>query len=174
MHSHPTVGARLRPESARLHRLVSSMPAAGALLPRVADPRPAQPTLPLDELPDPAPPLGGADHHVRELAAALTTSLIEVIAGIRPAPQLGGWVSPEVFALVDRLAKSGQGAGLRIKSLRVQTPNAVVIEVAAHLQQRGRSKAAALRLHKRAGRWQATELEIALQDHQTSQGREAA
>jgi Family of unknown function (DUF6459) len=164
----------LRPELAQLRRLNAGAPAATELLPRSVDPRPAQPTLPLSDPPKQEPTSTLADHQARQLAAALVTSLVEVIAGRRPAQQLSAWVSPEVYVLIEKLAKTQRGSDIHLRSIRVQTPRPQVIEIAVHLVQRGRSKAAALRLHIVAGRWQATGLEIALEARRINQARAAA
>ena len=171
---HRPPATALRPELARLRRLNTGAPAATALLPRSVDHRPAQPTLPLDEPPEPVPTSTLADHQARQLAAAVTTSLVEVIAGRRPAQQLSAWASPEVFGLIEKLAISHRGSDIRLRSIRVQTPRPQVIEIAVHLVQRGRSKAAAVSLRIVAGRWQATGLEIALEARRINQVRAVA
>jgi len=51
----------------------------------------------------------------------------------------------------------------------VQTPHPRLIEVAAHLTQGGRSRAAAILIVQRNGQWQATALTIALQSDHISQ-----
>lgn len=101
----------------------------------------------------------------RRLAGSLASALVEIIAGRRSPQQLSGWASPKVQEVVTQLNRSQRCSGLRLRSIRVQQINDLVIEVAAHLTQTGRSRAAALRISRGEGRWQATELVIML-DHQ--------
>lgn len=101
----------------------------------------------------------------RRLAGSLASALVEILAGRRGPQQLSGWASPKVQELVTQLSRSQRCSGLRLRSIRVQQINDLVIEVAAHLTQTGRSRAAALRITRDDGRWQATELVIVL-DHQ--------
>jgi hypothetical protein len=121
-----------------------------------------QPTLPLiaDSAQYPTAEIG-PDERLRGLASSLTTALVEVISGQRPHQQLSGWATAEVQDLTARLCRARQ-TGLRLRSIRVQMPSPVAIEVAAHLTVDGRSRAAALRLVRQDGRWLATQLTIAL------------
>ena len=69
----------------------------------------------------------------------------------------------ELLSLVEHLQRARRGQGLRLRSVRVQTPSAAAIEVSAHLTQGTASRAAALRISRRRGSWVATHLAIALQ-----------
>jgi hypothetical protein len=109
-------------------------------------------------LPDPTP-----------WAGRLVQALIEVVAGVRPAPQLVRWTTTEVYESVQRKAlrsahESRTGAPRRIaeivRSLHVSEPGDGIAEVCAVVQQGPRCRAIALRLEGLDGRWQCTALQI--------------
>jgi hypothetical protein len=96
--------------------------------------------------------------------------LAEVMTGGRPLHQLGRWVSPEVYASVARrhavaLRRLPAGrrairARVRVLRVRVCEPAPGVAEAAIVLTDTIRSRALALRLVARDGRWVVTELEV--------------
>lgn len=122
---------------------------------------PRQPMLPLAQassealIEEPRPEIDG-------LARQLIAALIEAIAGHRPPTQLRAWVAGGVYELAGELARSGAGAGLTIRSLRLQAPGPKVIEASVHLHQAGRSRAAAIQLTYTDHHWQVTTLELGL------------
>jgi hypothetical protein len=124
---------------------------------------PEQPVLPMMLPPDVVDttdlPL---DPALRQLAASLTAALVEVLAGRRSAQQLELWVVPDVLSLLEHLRRARGGDGIRLRSVRVQAPSESALEVSAHLTQGDASRAAALRISRRRGRWVATHLAIAL------------
>ncbi|PKQ32840.1 MAG: hypothetical protein CVT62_01960 [Actinobacteria bacterium HGW-Actinobacteria-2] len=154
----PSASTALDPADARLER--AGVRLAPFLLATLPAPSPHQPMLPL---PAPSPPdateVGRPDTDA--LARQLIAALVEVIAGHRPAPQLRAWVTVEVYELADELARSGNAAGMRIHSIRLQAPEPGIIEAAVHLRQAGRSRAAAVQLTYLDHRWQLTTLEVA-------------
>lgn len=99
---------------------------------------------------------------LRQLAAAVMAALVEVLSGQRSPVQLESWVEPDLLSLLEHLRRTRRGLGLKLRSIRVQTPHEEAIEVTAHLSQGGDSRAAALRISRRRGRWVATHLAIAL------------
>jgi hypothetical protein len=123
----------------------------------------SQPVLPLTVVPDiVAPDQQAVDAELRQLAATLMAALVEVLSGQRSAEQLEQWVEPELLSLVEHLRRARGGQGLKLRSVRVQAPHGEAVEVSAHLMQGTASRAAALRLSLRRGRWIATHLAIAL------------
>jgi hypothetical protein len=149
----------LDPADARLAH-TSSVPAS-LLLAELPPPAPQQPMLPLstDALAAPATEARG---EIDRLARQLIAALFEAIAGRRPPTQLRAWVAAGVYELADELARGGAGAGMTIRSVRLQTPGPKVIEASVHLRQAGRSRAAAIQLTFTDHHWQVTTLELGL------------
>lgn len=151
------------PAFATCRQAPASRPPAIALVrlrPLAAD---SQPALPLTLLPDavvreeqPVEP------ELRQLAAALMAALVEVLSGQRSAEQLERWVEPELLSLVEHLRRASRAEGLKLLSVRVQSPHAEAVEVSAHLLLGQVSRAAALRISRRRGHWVGTHLVIAL------------
>jgi hypothetical protein len=125
-------------------------------------PDPAQPLLPWTVVPEVISPESPLDPDLRQLATALTAALVEVLSGRRSAIQLELWVEADLLSLLEHLRRARSGDGLRLVSVRVQAPHEAALEVAAHLRQGEESRAAALRISRRRGRWVATHLVIAL------------
>lgn len=99
-------------------------------------------------------------------ARRLITAILESMDGLRPANQLGRWVTPD---LRDRITQSGivarqrhqrPGGPLQIRAVRVCEPVDGVAEVAAVIGYRSRVRALALRMSGVDGRWLITALEI--------------
>jgi hypothetical protein len=147
----------LDPAAARVAR--THVHPARFLLETLPTPPARQPMLPLREAvaQHPAEQLRP---EVDALARQLIAALVEVIAGLRPAPQLRAWVSGRVYELADEWARGGAAAGIRIQSIRLQAPTPRIIEASVHLRQAGRSRAAAVQLIFRDQRWQLTTLEL--------------
>ncbi len=107
------------------------------------------------ELPDPAP-----------LVAALAQAFVEVMAGLRPPPQVSRWTSPEVYAALCRRAAvaTRRGPASRrpavVRRVRVQEPADGVVEACAVVIQQDRVRALALRLTGLDRRWIVTELSV--------------
>lgn len=151
------------PATATCHLAPASRPPAVPLLEPAWFAGDAQPALPWTVVPEVlAPDQDPVDPELRQLAAALTAALVEVLAGQRSAEQLERWVEPELLSLVDHLRRARSCDGLKLRSLRVQAPHSEAVEISAHLRQGSSSRAAALRISWRRGQWVATHLAIAL------------
>lgn len=123
----------------------------------------AQPMLPGHIAPRVIADADAIDPLARQRAAAITVIAIETLSGLRPVSQLERCFAPPLLYLMSHLRNSHRAAGIRIHSIRLQSPCPDVIEVCVHLRREKRSCAAALRLvHQRAG-WVCTKFEIALQ-----------
>jgi hypothetical protein len=136
-------------------------------------PGPAQPALDLRPAGDPvvvlavpdladAVPAGLPD--ARAWSAALALTLLEVLAGRRPAAQLSRWFEADVLAaLAGRLPRRRVGAPAPVpgvRSVRVQHPAVGVAEVTVHGRLDERSVPLALRLEARQLRWLGTALAL--------------
>lgn len=139
-----------------------SRPPARPLLEPLRYAEPDQPVLPWTVVPEVVSPTSTLDPDLRQLATALTAALVEVMSGQRSTLQLELWVEPDLLSLVEHLRRARGGEGLTLRSVRVQAPHEEALEISAHLRQHGASRAAALRISKRRGRWVATHLVIAL------------
>jgi hypothetical protein len=113
-----------------------------------------------DDLPDPT-----------EWAARIVRSLLEVMTGLRPAPQVVRWTTPEVYAvvarrgaLVARRAAEGRGQRTRhpvaIQRVRVCEPADGVAEAAVVVRHGPRVRAVAVRLVGQDGRWRVTAVQV--------------
>ncbi len=151
------------PARARCRPAPASRPPALPLIEPLGSALPQQPVLPWTVVPEvvlpDSPPL---EPELRQLAIALTAALVEVLSGRRAALQLELWVEADLLNLLEHLRRARSGEGLRLRSVRVQAPNDAALEVSAHLRQGGDSRAAAIRISRRRGRWVATHLVIAL------------
>lgn len=121
-----------------------------------------QPTLPWTVVPEVVAADTPLDPDLRQLATSLTSALVEVLSGQRSSVQLELWAEPDLLNLLDHLRRAKRGEGVRLRSVRVQAPHEAALEVSAHLVQDGASRAAALRISHRRGRWVATHLVISL------------
>ena len=108
---------------------------------------------------------------MRVAAAALIEiaseeALVEVMAGVRPAPQLLRWTTPEVYAVVARRASVSARRGMPatrrtvVRSLRVCEPADGVAEASAVVVDGGRVRALAMRLVGLDGRWCVEALQV--------------
>lgn len=125
----------------------------------------------------PSPPLvpvpveRGDTGELRDRCARFTQAIAEVIAGFRPARQIGPWLSRDVYEQLARHHDATFGSGAsrrcpRVVSLHVAMVSPTAAEIAARMVHRGRSHAIALRLQRRRnhhGRivWQCTAVEWA-------------
>lgn len=106
------------------------------------------------ELPDPA-----------AVSGAVVLAAVEVLSGVRPAAQLGRWLSPELYERLAGLA-AGTGAGgapvgrVTILRSRVCRVTSTVAEASVVVHDGRRVRAAAVRLEVHRGRWRATVLQI--------------
>lgn len=147
----------------------SCLPAPASRPPaqRLLEPVPLAPEPPEDPPRGVDPPtFNGTDEPLdpvlRQVATAITTGIVEALAGRRPLAQLERWASGDLISLVGHLSRARVARDLRLRSIRVQSPEFDVAEVAAHLRQGPASRAAAFRLQRRDGHWTCTHLEIAL------------
>ena len=124
--------------------------------------RPDQPVLPWASPPEVVDATAFVPAALRRTARNLAVALVETLASRRPLHQLEPWLNTDVLTLVERLRAAPACRRLTLKSLRVQHPRAEVLEVALHLCQSDRSRAAAMRLVRRDDRWRVTRLAIAL------------
>lgn len=139
-----------------------SRPAAVPLREPLRFTGPEQPLLPWTIVPEVTDEQDPLDPERRQLATSLMAALVEVLSGKRSAAQLELWVESELLELVEHLHRARDGEGLRLRSVRVQAPHEAALEVSAHLGRGGVSRAAALRISRRRGRWVATHLVLAL------------
>jgi hypothetical protein len=117
----------------------------------------ARRSTPRDALPEP-----------RAWTARLTQALLEVLAGVRPLPQLAPWVTEEVYAglaprvraAVRRTGRVGPPTRAVLRTLRVCEPVDGVAEATAVVQYGSRCRALALRLEGLDGRWRCTTLQL--------------
>ncbi|UNX55828.1 Rv3235 family protein [Georgenia sp. TF02-10] len=101
-------------------------------------------------------------------AGALARSCVEVLLGVRPAAQLGRWLTADLYEALARRA----GLAVRVLGRPVRTRPAIVrrvrvcevapgaVEAAVVLHDGERVRGAAVRLEVHRGRWRATALEI--------------
>jgi hypothetical protein len=104
-------------------------------------------------------------------AARLAQAVLEVVAAERPVTQLTSWVQPEVYRRLERrhnlaarrvdLSRPRGRAADQVRSVHVCHPTAEVAEVSIVTKGTDRSRALALRLEWRKGRWLCTELDWA-------------
>ncbi len=113
-----------------------------------------------EDLPDPA-----------VWAGRITHALLEVMTGLRPAPQVVRWTTPEVYAVIARrsaLAARRSAAGrvprkrerLRVLRVRVCEPADGVAEAAIVVHHGDRVRAVAIRLEGQDGKWRISALQI--------------
>ena len=104
-------------------------------------------------------------------AARITHAMLEVMTGIRPAPQVLRWTSPEVYAvlarrnaLVARRVAEGRAPRTRprisVLRMRVCEPADGVAEAAVVVRDGSRVRAVAIRLVGQDGKWRVSALQI--------------
>lgn len=107
------------------------------------------------------------------VAARLATAMMEVMGGVRPAPQLVRWTTPEVYEVLARRAAlasrraSRQGTAGTQRRLRVTTrrvlgcePADGVAEMTVILAVGPRVRAVALRMVGHHGRWRVEAMQL--------------
>lgn len=150
------------PESRPEPRLWPVPVVGGGATQPALDLRPAHVTV-TGEPPSAEAPAGLPDAHA--WSAALAVTVLEVLAGRRPAAQLGRWLEAEVLTvLAGRVPRRRAGAPAprpALRSVRVQHPAPGVAEVAVHGRLDDRPVPLALRLEARQTRWLGTALELA-------------
>lgn len=131
--------------------------------PALLDPA-QQPLLPWaspppDDVPEPviAPALW-------QVANRLVCAVVEVLRGQRPLVHLEPHIDPRIHELLERLCGVRLLPGLRLASVRVGQPADDALEAAARLELGDQSRAVALRIVRRSGRWRLVTLELALDD----------
>ena len=123
---------------------------------------PDHPVLPWASVPEILDHADTVEPAARQVAASVTIAIVEALAGRRSPVQLERWLEPDLITLLEHLCRSRVAWGVRLRSLRLQSPTPGVVEVTAHLRHHGASRAAALRLARRESGWVGTNLEIAL------------
>lgn len=101
-------------------------------------------------------------------AAALVRSAVEALLGLRPAAQLGRWLSQDLYEALARRAglavrvhgRSQVARGTVIRRVHVCPVREGVREATVVLHDGQKVRAAAVRLEVHRGRWRATALEI--------------
>jgi len=111
-----------------------------------------------------------AERVMRARAARFAMAMVEAVGGDRSVTQLVGWVSHEVYETVSALAAGvsrtsdsearARTGRPRLLSVHVSRPTADAAEVCGHVRQGVRSRAVALRLELRRGRWICTALHL--------------
>ena len=104
-------------------------------------------------------------------AARMAQALLEVMTGVRPAPQVVRWTTPEVYAVVARRGalvarRCAEGRAPRgrqriaVRRVRVCEPADGVAEAAVVVQHGPRVRAVALRLVGQDGKWRVSALQV--------------
>lgn len=104
-------------------------------------------------------------------SARITRAMLEVMTGVRPAPQVLRWTSPEVYsvlarrsALVARRVAEGRAPRNRpritVLRVRVCEPADGVAEAAVVVRDGNRVRAVAIRLVGQDGKWRVSALQI--------------
>lgn len=111
------------------------------------------------DLPDPGP-----------WAGQISQAIVEVMSGLRPAPQVVRWTTPQVYAVIARrgaLAARRRAARPRalgqravVRSVHVCEPADGVAECSVVVSEGARVRAMALRLSGQDGRWRVEALQI--------------
>lgn len=100
-------------------------------------------------------------------AVHLAQAVVEVMSGVRPAPQIVRWTTPEVYAVVARRgalsARRGTGSARRavVRRVLVCEPADGVAEACAVVVDGARVRALAMRLEGLDGRWRLSALQLA-------------
>jgi hypothetical protein len=117
--------------------------------------------------PESAAPIRGDLPEPGVWVAQFVRAAVEVCRGRRPPGQLARWASVEVQRTLERrhlLARRqvplGADHPARVRVVQVSQPRPGVVEAAAVVGDRGRLRAAAVRLQDAGGRWRVTALEL--------------
>ncbi|WP_353950795.1 Rv3235 family protein [Knoellia sp. S7-12] len=103
-------------------------------------------------------------------AGQIAQAIVEVMSGLRPAPQVVRWTTPQVYAVIARrgaLAARRRAARSRavaqravVRSVHVSEPADGVAECSVVVSEGARVRAMALRLSGQDGRWRVEALQI--------------
>lgn len=95
-------------------------------------------------------------------AARFALAVAEALAGDRPVAQLSKWMTHDVYDQVAALARTTRARTERprLLSAHVARPAEEVAEVCGHIRHGERSRAMAMRLEQRKGRWVCTALRL--------------
>ena len=103
-------------------------------------------------------------------AGQIAQAIVEVMSGLRPAPQVVRWTTPQVYAVIARrgaLAARRRAASSRalarramVRSVHVCEPADGVAECSVVVSDGARVRAMALRLTGQDGRWRVESLQI--------------
>lgn len=107
-------------------------------------------SLPQENLPDPGP-----------WAANLARAIVEVVTGVRQAPQLRRWLLPDLYGALASVHMSPCARGTRPVHVRTCPLDERTTEAAVIVSTVSRTYALALRLEEYHGRWITTALELA-------------
>ena len=107
-------------------------------------------TLPKESLPDPGP-----------WAANRARAIVEVVTGVRQAPQLRRWMLPDLYGALVCVHMSPCARGTRPVHVRTCPVDERTTEAAVIVSTVSRTFALALRLEEYHGRWITTALELA-------------
>ncbi|MFL6074657.1 MAG: Rv3235 family protein [Mycobacteriales bacterium] len=99
------------------------------------------------------------------VGARLAWVTMEVLAGVRPVPQLRALTNGAVYAVLADAARTGWlraagGGPAAIRSVRVYRPTASVAEVCVRLDHGSRARMMAARIEDIDGRWRCTAFQI--------------
>lgn len=154
------MAARRVTDQVQLHLApVAVAPALKLLQPRYLEPV-QQPLLPWSAPEPEVVPTATVDAAARMTATRLAGAMIEVLRGRRPPFHLVPHVTRPVLEKVREFAEQPR-PDLRVASVHVQLPTDDVAEAAVRLTLQEQSRALAMRLERRRGRWRVTVLEIA-------------
>ncbi|MGL5927959.1 MAG: Rv3235 family protein [Dermatophilaceae bacterium] len=108
----------------------------------------------------------------QQWAGRIASALLEVMNGLRPAPQVLRWTTPEVYSVVARrgaavarrvaAGRASTGARTRVTVLQVRIcePADGVAEAAVVVRAGDRVRAVAIRLAGQDGRWKVSALHV--------------
>ena len=139
-HSHPSPSSPFRWSS---ERPIPRAPSARVVC--LADASPES-----QALPDPGP-----------WAATLARAIVEVVTGVRQAPQLRRWLLPDLYGALATVHMSPCARGTRPVHVRTCPLDERTTEAAVIVSTVSRTYALALRLEEYHGRWITTALELA-------------
>jgi hypothetical protein len=131
---------------------------------RLLHDRSARPSV--ARLPNPVPRNAPSPNSERPNTMRLAQVIAEVLAGARPAAQLGTVAAPDVVSMLarnsGRLGARREGPPHRpiVDSVHVHEPSDGVAEACAVVRVGSRYRAIALRLEVADGRWQCTALHV--------------
>jgi hypothetical protein len=125
----------------------------------------ADPRDPEDSAPGPQRASSSALPEPQAWVTHMAQALIEVMSGVRPAPQVIRWTTPEVYAAI---ARRNVASGRRtmvtrpavVRRVRICEPVDGVIEACAVVVDNGRVRALAMRLTDVDRRWVVSALQV--------------